>query len=253
MFDKIEQGIDFEWEFKEILEEYAKGGGRFGLHDSLNVAVLPESGRVAAKDGYKIGDIVLGWRYCDIMFVDCTSVYSRSDNREKIRLNTKNKDLPAMIEYIKILNTHNDNNKNIPTSIVKKYDHLRGELAEYLDQTFEVDNVRYLDDGTEYKSYAFWHPKWHKCMRVNYWGAMAWKYGGDIFVTLINPQTIKALGKSDPEIDDILPLSFTLPGFVWFLQDNESYFFLGKEDCTMENVMAKSDKDFEEYLKEEGE
>ena len=97
MFDKIEIGIDFEHMFSErlyhILNEEIPGTAH------LSYRVLPESGRVAAKDKFIIGDILFHADHTTCL-IDCTSSHTRSDNRLITRLKTQNKDISEMYNYI---------------------------------------------------------------------------------------------------------------------------------------------------------
>ena len=266
MFDKIEIGIDFEHMFSERLHHILSEELPEVMH--LDYRILPESGRVAAKDKFTIGDILFHTDHTTCL-IDCTSSHTRSDNRLVTRLKTQNKDISEMYNYINILNTYADyngmiNKDKIPVAILKKYQNIRFELYRYLDKTFglsgnmiieteepgmtDAELYSYVDgkgrfDGEAYNKVArlcsvgirydrgFW---WGS---VQFKGALAYEYGGDIIVTILSDATNPILSKANPQVDDLLSMSFNLYGFaLWLYSGCHDFSQIGNLECDLDHI-----------------
>ena len=189
------KGIKFETDVKNSLVDVADQMG-----SALSAFLLPDSGKVAAKKKMPIGDIVVCRGY-QVYFIDCTSVYERSDSPGTWRLTTAKKKMKPLFDYATAVNGS-----------------LPDKLLSYLDSTFDypihIEPEQIYDRGMVYSAgpVDVVNGPWHSGGNAAF--VFAFKYEDEIYFMPLNKFTFLMLDKSDPNVEPLLKYSFNLPGFV---------------------------------------
>lgn len=189
------KGIKFEKDVKNSLADVADQMG-----NTLAAFLLPDSGKLAAKKKLLIGDIVVCRGY-QSFFIDCTSVYERSDSPGTWRLTTAKKKMKPIFDYATAVNGS-----------------LSDKLLSYLDSTFDypihIEPDLIHDRGMVYSAgpVDVIAGPWHNVGNASF--VFAFKYNDEIYFMPLNKFTFPMLDKSDPNVEPLLQYSFNLPGFV---------------------------------------
>lgn len=206
----VQRGIKQE---RKILDKLEMWFPRF-TEDEIFAFQVPESGRKASLDRHFIGDLVISVGEKTV-FIDCTSVYERSDAPNKFRIRTSNKNLRFMLEYCERINRARQN-------FLEAVENSEDEAQKR--QIFETrisSTCEYLDEILNVKKGPWWNSKEFKPF-------LAYEWANKVCIVPIGDFTLsQVLEKSDPSIFKVVKFSYIPATYCAHVLYN-SYYGIGE-------------------------